>query len=440
MSTQYPRQWTTMLHGESARWEQEGLITPEQRSGILALYPAPGQGERERFAGTLPILGALLVGAGVILWHAANWPKLPAWLKVAEIYTLILAAYGLGYHLQYRRADYPRVGQALIFLGALLHGAGIWLVAQIFHIDTHFPNGFLFWGLGVIPLAWITRSQPLLLLSAVVMTVWSGSEQLGFERTNWLFPVLAVAPLLPLAHRLNSWAGALVLQVGAALWLVYNMVPIAVRIDAGPAIAFTLMGLYGTALFVTGLALKARRQSLDHIYLFAGALASFIGLYGLTFEGGDHWARGYWQAFAQPHLAVLAGVLVLLLLASGHDAFSRMADRNRALVLIGTGVATAVALFLLPLADPLWRVIVANLWLFGLIIGLIYVGFRMHSALLVNLGLFTFVVDLITRYVDIFFDMLDRSLFFIIGGLLLVGGGIWLERNRREWMRDWGSE
>ena len=39
-------------------------------------------------------------------------------------------------------------------LGTLFFGAGIWLVAQIYHIDEHFPNGFLIWGLGALALAW----------------------------------------------------------------------------------------------------------------------------------------------------------------------------------------------------------------------------------------------------------------------------------------------
>lgn len=40
----------------------------------------------------------------------------------------------------------------------MLFGAGIWLVAQIYHIEEHYPNGFLIWGLGAMALAWALPS------------------------------------------------------------------------------------------------------------------------------------------------------------------------------------------------------------------------------------------------------------------------------------------
>ncbi len=36
----------------------------------------------------------------------------------------------------------------------MFYGAGIWLVAQIYNIDEHYPNGFLFWALGALAMAW----------------------------------------------------------------------------------------------------------------------------------------------------------------------------------------------------------------------------------------------------------------------------------------------
>ena len=81
-----------------------------------------------------------------------------------------------------------------------------------------------------------------------------------------------------------------------------------------------------------------------------------------------------------------------------------------------------------------------NLVLFGGTVGLIMLGIRQRSHLVVNLGLGVFVIHMLTRYFDLFFSAMDRSLFFVLGGLLLLGGGWLLERNRRRWMQDWGGE
>jgi uncharacterized membrane protein len=86
------------------------------------------------------------------------------------------------------------------------------------------------------------------------------------------------------------------------------------------------------------------------------------------------------------------------------------------------------------------RMITANLLLFGATVGVILLAVGRQSQLLLNLGLLAFLVHVLTRYFDLFFTAMDKSFFFILGGLMLLGGGWLLERNRRRWMRDWGGD
>jgi uncharacterized membrane protein len=64
-------------------------------------------------------------------------------------------------------------------------------------------------------------------------------------------------------------------------------------------------------------------------------------------------------------------------------------------------------------------------------VGLIALGFQRQCMAQINIALLFFVIDLIARYVDVFWQLLPRSLFFIAGGLLLMAGGVFLERKRR---------
>ncbi len=66
-------------------------------------------------------------------------------------------------------------------------------------------------------------------------------------------------------------------------------------------------------------------------------------------------------------------------------------------------------------------------------------GLTLVGAIVLVLGLLSFVVHTFTRYVDIFFTAMDKSLFFMLGGVLLLGGGWLLERNRRRWIGEWGG-
>ena len=51
---------------------------------------------------------------------------------------------------------------------------------------------------------------------------------------------------------------------------------------------------------------------------------------------------------------------------------------------------------------------------------------------IVNTGMFWLSALILVRYFDFFWDLLPRSLFFMVGGLILVLGGIALEKKRRQ--------
>ncbi len=141
-----PEPWLKWLRDEVALWKNEGIIEDSQARAIMLRYPQTGEetARGSRLVTLLSVMGALLLGVGVILFFAANWQVMPKWLKVGIVLGSILIAYGTGYWLAFEKGNYPRVGRALIFLGTVLYGSGIWLIAQIFHINAHYPNGVLF--------------------------------------------------------------------------------------------------------------------------------------------------------------------------------------------------------------------------------------------------------------------------------------------------------
>ena len=63
---------------------------------------------------------------------------------------------------------------------------------------------------------------------------------------------------------------------------------------------------------------------------------------------------------------------------------------------------------------------------------LIYYGYSNGDIRIVNMGLFWLAVFLVAKYFDWFFMLLDRALFFLIGGVIFVAGGILLEKQRRQ--------
>lgn len=74
--------------------------------------------------------------------------------------------------------------------------------------------------------------------------------------------------------------------------------------------------------------------------------------------------------------------------------------------------------------------------LFVSMIAFIIIGYANREPVLVNSGLIFFVLDVIARYFDFFWEMMDKSIFFMAGCLLLLVGGTLLERYRRKIIRE----
>ena len=110
----------------------------------------------------------------------SNWEEIPRTVKLAMILIAIPAVYGIGYWLRYWRG-YQRVGTAVILLACLLYGAGIHLVAQAYNVSVNDPNLFLYWFLGVLPLAYLTRSHVILYLGVGLFLA-----AVGFRLPDWL--------------------------------------------------------------------------------------------------------------------------------------------------------------------------------------------------------------------------------------------------------------
>ena len=79
--------------------------------------------------------------------------------------------------------------------------------------------------------------------------------------------------------------------------------------------------------------------------------------------------------------------------------------------------------------DVLYAVLF-NLLLLAGIIGLVFAGYFWRREIFINIALVFFGLDIITRYFELSWDLLDRSVVFIVAGLILLGGGFLLERGR----------
>ncbi|NJL86941.1 MAG: DUF2157 domain-containing protein [Leptolyngbyaceae cyanobacterium SM1_1_3] len=126
------------LAREIEQWQQEGLLSPDQRHHLISRYQLDQleSSAQNRFTAILVGLGSILLGIGAITFVAANWQVIPRDLKLLLLITALVSVNAAGFEL-WRRAEpetsQRRLGQGLLLLGALLLGANLALAGQLFH-------------------------------------------------------------------------------------------------------------------------------------------------------------------------------------------------------------------------------------------------------------------------------------------------------------------
>jgi len=440
------KKYLARLARELPEWVARGWVNPGAERAILD-HVASQRGGTPLLTYAFSVLGVLLLGSGIITYFAANWGDIPKFGKLAILFGSLWLAYGAAWHAL-RDEHAPLLGQALLLLGAILFGANIMLIAQVYHIDSHFPNGVLLWSLGALAGAYLVRSQPMLLAAIALGGLWTSLEfSYLWERhhTHWPFLILWGA-FLPLIYWHRFRAATHLALVVLLLWSVYTFGIESLLWGSGKLYLVQVYFLAYAAVFVLGMVF----DTFERLSHFArpvqryGIFAAMVCAYALT---SPHMQSGRWWEFATAGarlreaastgyiVAMLIALAIVVGLALWHRSRSGGAGRPGYLKW-GQALVAAIVLFMLVNlfvggASGGWMAIAFNLLFFAGLLWLIFAGMHTDDRFLVNLGFVFFGITLLSRYFDTFWTLLNRSFFFMVGGILLIAGGYFLERKRR---------
>ena len=155
------------LQGYTEKWVQKGIINEGQKNSILADLEA--ESSASKLFRVLAIIGVLFVGAGIILIISSNWTYLPKVLKLILILLMPIISVGIGYYLSYVRSEYEKIGNALLFLGALLVGASLALLGQLYNLDGSVGRLLVWWLILTLPFTFIFKFRVFSVLTAVLL-------------------------------------------------------------------------------------------------------------------------------------------------------------------------------------------------------------------------------------------------------------------------------
>lgn len=375
------------------QWVREGLITSEQAQKMIAdVTKRQEEYTSNRLIIAISTIGSILLGMGAIFFVASNWATISAHTKTALLISATAAAYIAGYLFKYKVRNLPRVGASLLFLGSLLFGATVFLIAQIYHVPANNATLVLLWLIGILPSVYAWISVPTAALSALLFFIWA--------------------------------------TLCAYITYHYNVRMVAV-----------LYSISGLLLFNIGIMhhMWHKFKSIGHCYIIAGINIAMFGLFLLSFQAISGTALT-WMGMAPSTssggiftMNLLICACLTFVVASLVSIYKPIRSKTTVIVYGVTIVLIAVLLcfFFFPATNNIYTIVFNCIFAVYILLCMFF-GYNQNDQSMVVTGSGWLGIFVMVRYFDFFWDLMPRSLFFSIGGAILVLGSIFLERKQKK--------
>ncbi|MCF7707727.1 MAG: DUF2157 domain-containing protein [Verrucomicrobia bacterium] len=324
------------------------------------------------------------------------------------------------------------IGEGLCVLGTMMFGSGIWLVAQIYHIQEHFPNGFMFWGIGALLMAWAMPSIAQGMLTSVFLTIWICTEASSFHTPIHWAPFFIFLAIGILSWRLKSVFLLVTAILAMCIGLLTNsgvstdMIPLSTLLNISAL--FIAMGILAGLFRIFPESAAAWR--------ILGWLGLVIGLYALSFKGfinawafkrpPDLEATAVWY-LACTFIPALFAWLIICVLIRAEDPRIVAKDKPGLENWLPPLVIVLYSYLIITnfTTDNAIKILVplANIVLFTLSVTWTSRGCRSGDLRLFAYGAALLIAVATARF-DLFHNLATRGLAFVIAGLLVFGEGL----------------
>lgn len=221
--------------------------------------------------------------------------------------------------------------------------------------------------------------------------------------------------------------------INVIVWFHYSLYPYSKILNDKYVFltTFVMQAIIGVIIYIAGIMHTDKENSFDGIYKIFGYLNTFVCIYLLSFKksllhGSDI------------NFGLFFIVCLILISVSAVMIFERFirgyfAEKSAKIELTGLVVILAGSALMLSGSEyTLVNTVIANFILIAFAALNIFYGVEKQDPVIFNSGIIIFVLFIITRYVDIFWELKEKSWFFILGGLFMIFGGMYLEKQRRK--------
>lgn len=399
---------------------QAGVISEEVAGSISDYYHKKDSNAGNRLIVIFSIVGATLIGGGIVLIIASNWDQLSQLAKTILAFMPLILGQLLMVFVLLRKNENQTWRESSAVFQLLTIGASISLISQVYYIPGRLDQFMLMWMALSLPIIYLMRSSVaslLYLMGIMFYAIFTDSEiyqPYGF----FFFLVLFLAGLPHYLHLIRTKSVSVLTTVHH--WIIPFVFVIA-SISVGDQ-NDSLMFLVFISLFCL-YELIGNLHYFDNLYprkntfWFIGSIGIIITLLVVSYK--DYWQKllekgiDLSETFLIPEILAIA----VLSLPSCYLTYRQIVKKTfHSLSLTQPAYVIAIIIFLIGLQSSM-AVILINVYIF--IIGLLIIIKGMKTD---HLGKLNYGLVIITFLV--IFRVFDTNLSFALRGLLFLIVGI----------------
>jgi uncharacterized membrane protein len=417
-----------------------GILSSENADRLRAHYgPIPESSRMPIAFIVCSVLGATLIGLGIILVLAHNWEFLSRPQRtVLSFLPLVAGQLAVAYALWRDRKSAAWCEGAGTFL-TLSIGASIALIGQTYQIPGDFGAYMLTWSLLALPLVYLLNASAPAALYMAGIAAWTGYQQAerGYAEVFWLL-LLLLAPHIVLSFRRDAfgirstwlaWTLAITLCVGTGISLERSLPGLWIIIYSS-LLAF----LYLAGVVWAGSSKAFWRRPLRTI----GGGGIVVMAILLSYEWP--WRQIGWKHYhSGAEFDTLGNVTDLIVLAVLFAAAMVMLGRtvrgsDKLCAVLGVAPLIALLGYVMSAGseDPLLSMLLYNGYVLVLGVGVTLIGIQSERLGTLNFGLAVLAAWIAARFFDSDIDFVVRGLVFIVLGIGFLAANLTMLRRRRK--------
>lgn len=412
-----------------------GIITPETADALRGYYNKKSSSSSNRLFLAFGILGAILVGLGIILIIAHNWDELSRPIKTIFAFLPLVVAQAICFYVLLKKSDnVVWIESATTFLIFAI-GACISLISQIYNIPGNLSSFLLIWMILSLPLIYVMKSSSAALLYICGITYY------GMEAGYFSFPVsdaylywLLLAGVFP--HYFSLFKNA---PKSNFLTVENWLIPLSITIvlgtlasGAGELMFIAFFSLFGLFYIIGNNKFFENKGLRNNSYKVVGTLGTLILLFVVSFKGFWNEINNNTYVFEKLIKSVELWVSVGITLLACLYLYKEQKNKPlKELPLLAPIFLFFIIIFIIGHFSLISVMIINVIILIVSILTILEGAKREHLGIL-NLGLSIITIWIIIRF-------LNSDLSFVIHGLLLMAIGIgffaanyWMLKKRRK--------